>query len=713
MLDLRAGDMTAGTLDQNLVTIFFFYGLAFFAMGLALLVESGRSSEFPFAAAMAPLAAFGIIHGTHEWLEMFQLLDAQGVVALPSWLLNDTLRLPLLAVSFSLLTVFGVRLIYANHNPQADGRLQPLLAAVALLLLWTISIVVANQIFDLDRSEFVTVADDLGRYTLAIPGALIAAWAIVLEQRTFKDRGMSKFGRALLGAAVALLLYGTIGQLFVRPSPLFPSNIINSQLFLSLTGMPIQLIRAICAVAMTLFIVAALRAFEHETQQQLAEARQARGEAQKAILEEQHHTEALNQELREALRNLSSLIVFSQSLAKSLDSRELLETALAKFIYSEPHIDASIVFLRDDTLGDPYIASMTQCPADKRVHEIMYERALVIGKTVITTGLPAIWDGIEVQTISDPEHYTFARSSEEASALMANRTMGVPLTSHGQQSGSLVVCTVPGKLPFSAREFSLVSTAADQLSIALQNAALYRAIQERDLRRGELLNQVVTAQEMERQRIARELHDGAGQILTGLGLGLAAVAARLNTDKGQPDKQVEELRQLCGDALVELRDVISDLRPAILDDLGLVPALRGQVQQSAERGKVEAELIVRGTVRRMSPDLETIVFRVVQEALTNVNKHARATAVTVKLRFEDENLHLFIHDNGRGFVLNDVLNTSSGERRAWGLLGMEERAKLAGGTFAITSAPGAGTSIELNFPLHNEKVYEHDKVASG
>jgi len=213
--------------ENNLITIYFFYGLAFFAMGLALVIESGRSSDFPFALAMAPLAAFGIIHGFHEWLEMFQLLNLTGVTTIPDWLLNDVFRLFLLVISFSLLVIFGVHLIFANHNQGEDGHWQSIAAAAALLAVWLISVLAAWQIYGLEGSELTASADVLGRYILAIPGALLAAWAILLEQRTFSVRGMQKFGRALLGAALALIIYGTIGQLFGKTSPIFPSNIIN------------------------------------------------------------------------------------------------------------------------------------------------------------------------------------------------------------------------------------------------------------------------------------------------------------------------------------------------------------------------------------------------------------------------------------------------------------------------------------------------------
>ncbi|MFN2105841.1 MAG: histidine kinase [Candidatus Promineifilaceae bacterium] len=697
-------NIAAQIFEQHLITIYFFYGLAFFSMGLALLVETGRSSEFPFAEAMAPLAAFGIIHGFHEWLEMFQLLEISGAAAVPDWLLSDGLRLFILVVSFALLVVFGVRLVYANHRPEVDGRLEAAAAALILIVVWAISVLAARQIYSLSGSELAATADVLGRYILAIPGALLAAWAIILEQRTFSARGMSGFGRALFGAAVALIIYGTIGQLFTKTSPIFPSNVINSELFLSLFGLPVQLLRALCAIIMTLFIIRALRFFDTETEQQLMEAREAQASAQQAILYDQQNIEQLNRELRDAVGNLSSLFGFAQSLAKTLDSKEMLQDALVRFVSSEPHFDACIVFLRDKPHEAPYIAAMTRCPANQEVHDTMFEHALLIGDFVTNSEKPGIWTGTEVKTITD--EYQFEPGQNEGPPVNSTggRTLGVPLNIRGQYSGSLVICTVPEKPPFSAREFSLVSTAAEQLSIALQNAALYQELQERDKLRGELLHQVVSAQETERQRIARELHDGTGQTLTALGLGLAAVSGRISEFDHKTSEQVNELKNLSTSAMIELRDVISNLRPSLLDDLGLVPALRGQVQTFIERSGIHAELHVKGTIRRLSPDLETIVYRIIQEALTNISKHANAASCDVLLLFEIDELQIIISDDGRGFDVDEILRSMTGELRAWGLLGMQERVALAGGTFDITSAPGEGTLIQISIPLREEAV---------
>ena len=513
---------------------------------------------------------------------------------------------------------------------------------------------------------------------------------------------MQKFGRALLGAALALIIYGTIGQLFAKSSPIFPSNLINGSLFSSTFGVPIQLLRTLCAVWMTLSIVRALRAFDIETQQKLVEAGEAREKARQAMIEDKQNIEQLNQELREAVRNLSSLYGFSQSLAKTLDSREMLEDALVQFVNSEPHIDASIVFTRDRMQKSPYIVAMTKCPADKEVHDLMFQNALVVADYVVETGVPAIWSGVEVRPISENSRYEFAEQDDPLANSTGGRTLGVPLNIRGRHSGALVVCTVPDKEPFSTREFSLISTAAEQLSIALQNSDLYQEIQERDKLRGELLHQVVSAQEMERQRIARELHDGTGQTLTALGLGLAAVSGRISTLDSSTGKQVAELKDLSTSAMIELRDVISDLRPSLLDDLGLVPALRGQVQTFIERSGIDAELLISGNIRRLSPDLETIVFRIVQEALTNVSKHAGATVANIDLVFEAEMLKLVITDNGHGFDVDTMLGSTPSELKAWGLLGMQERVALAGGTIEISSSMGKGTTIEIEIPLTGE-----------
>ena len=197
-------------------------------------------------------------------------------------------------------------------------------------------------------------------------------------------------------------------------------------------------------------------------------------------------------------------------------------------------------------------------------------------------------------------------------------------------AGGLVLGLPADMVLLTPRDLSLLETIASQLTIAIENASRYGESQARETLRGELLHQVVSAQERERQRIARELHDGTGQALTALGLGFAAASENVRHDPELAASQLAELKTMSTQALQELRDLIGDLRPSLLDDLGLVPALQSQVQSFTQRTGVQADFVLNGRRQRVQPEIETILFRIAQEALTNVAKHAQASQVTVR-----------------------------------------------------------------------------------
>ncbi len=149
--------------------------------------------------------------------------------------------------------------------------------------------------------------------------------------------------------------------------------------------------------------------------------------------------------------------------------------------------------------------------------------------------------------------------------------------------------------------------------------------------------------------------------------------------------------------LQEVHNVIADLRPSILDNLGLVPALRGHARAFEERTGVQTQLIVQGKATRLRPEVETTVFRIVQESLTNVVRHAAAHSVLVQVVFGNDGLELSVHDDGQGFDVTQAL-AGQGGRAAWGLLGIHERAALVGGTAELISAPGQGTTVRISIP---------------
>ncbi len=237
-----------------------------------------------------------------------------------------------------------------------------------------------------------------------------------------------------------------------------------------------------------------------------------------------------------------------------------------------------------------------------------------------------------------------------------------------------------------------------QRQIAALQAARVEAAERREAWRGEMLRRVVAAQEAERQRIARELHDATGQALTALGLGLRAVSTAMRTDQDRAATELRQLEKMTADSLDELRQLIADLRPSHLDDLGLASTLRWYAKQVQARTALAVQVEVQGEERALAPAARIAFFRVIQEALTNVVKHSGAQAARVRLNYGADGVSVEIEDDGRGFAQN---GTAVDARPAWGLLGMEERAALLGGHFQVHSAPGAGTRVSVTIPYPN------------
>lgn len=694
----------ANFFEHNLTIIYFFYGLAFFCMGLLVWIESGRASTFRLAQAMGPLAGFGLVHGLHEWFEMFQQLGAAGAANIPSWLLLDEVRIAHLAISFSLLVVFGIRLIYLSREEASRSenslseKMFAYLAAGALLAVWLISLVLTYWVYQPAPDEFILAADALSRYILAIPGAVLAAWAIVLEQRAFRRLQMPDTGRDLQRAALALFIYGVFGQVFPKESFLFPANVVNATLFGELFGIPIQLFRAVMASLVAIFIVRALRAFELERQQNLARANEARLAAQEEALAIQarsrRETEQLNGELQTAVHELTLLFDLSRSLGATLDRDTLLNQAVQQICDRLPYIQTALVILRPHPDQPPRCFTHAGYDQLPQPGTPPCQTGQQIVSYIMQTGRTALSTNGLIESIPTDTGVVF-----HAVSAVGNCYIGIPLGESDALAGGLVLGIQPGMMALSQRDLALLETVAGQLSIAIENATRYGEAQARETLRGELLHQVVSAQESERQRIARELHDGTGQALTALGLGFAAASENVLHNPTLAAAQLTELKTMSTQALQELRDLIVDLRPSLLDDLGLVPALQSQVQSFTQRTGVQADFVLNGRRQRVPPEIETIVYRIAQEALTNVTKHAQAAHVTVQIGFEENVLQLEVRDDGRGFAPQTLFDTTNSRRQVWGLLGMQERVALVGGSCVVQSQPGQGTAVQVTIPI--------------
>jgi len=210
--------------------------------------------------------------------------------------------------------------------------------------------------------------------------------------------------------------------------------------------------------------------------------------------------------------------------------------------------------------------------------------------------------------------------------------------------------------------------------------------------------QIINAQEEERKRIARELHDETSQVLTSLLISLAVLEESITTQEARD--RIAETRMLAHRTLRAIRNLSIDLRPSALDDLGLLPALRWYIKEYQQKFSITVDFQASGLKMRLPAAMETALYRIVQEALTNVARHAQAHHVSVTLKEDGHMVEAIISDDGCGFDVEQLQKMPGPEQeRGWGLVGMHERAHLLDGTLKITSAPGRGSTVHARIPL--------------
>jgi two-component system sensor histidine kinase UhpB len=248
----------------------------------------------------------------------------------------------------------------------------------------------------------------------------------------------------------------------------------------------------------------------------------------------------------------------------------------------------------------------------------------------------------------------------------------------------------------SGDDGSFAALARKIARIASENEQLVRRVAENEQRFQRLSRGVLRAQEAERRRISRELHDGVGQALTALKMQIDLLAEVPPEEPIGPG--LDNVRTLVDCALRDVRELARLLRPRILDDLGLLPALLWLFRTFEASTAIAVEFVHEGLDRRIDPDVETLAYRIAQEAITNTAKHARASFLHVRARGTPTRLFLSVQDRGVGFELEQVLGSADGNG-GLGLRGMRDRAQLFGARLGIYSAPSAGTLIELEVPL--------------
>jgi signal transduction histidine kinase len=397
----------------------------------------------------------------------------------------------------------------------------------------------------------------------------------------------------------------------------------------------------------------------------------------------QAKSEAYNAELIRRNRELAALNIVAQTVSQQQDLHDMLESAL-RCVLDLMHMQAGWIVLLEASGGKRQLACSIGLPeavarreAEQGFLNCQCSRVVDEKTTLLITPLKE----------SCPVYQLRLKNQQ-----LVNGHVAVPLISKSQVLGTLNITCSPANC-FSGEDLQLLGAIGQQLGVAVENARLWREISQKERARGQLLEKIITAQEEERKRIARELHDGTSQSLTSFKVGLKVLEGLKSPEQIQ--RHLAGMRDIVAETLDTVHDLALELRPSVLDDLGLVAALERYAAQYRRRFNLRVDFRAVGFEdRRLPPPVETAVYRIVQESLTNVARHAGAGRASVLLEWTGRDMRAIVEDSGRGF------NASRARaERKLGLYGMEERATLIGGSLRIESVPGQGTTVLVHIPL--------------
>jgi PAS domain S-box-containing protein len=403
----------------------------------------------------------------------------------------------------------------------------------------------------------------------------------------------------------------------------------------------------------------------------------------------------------------------AQLLAREMKARTEAEAALAQLRAIDTITDNALVHLGlDDLLREMLVRLRRTLNADSvgvqlldedgqtlypravdgYVHEKFSDIRVRLGTGVTgriaAEGRPMIVDDYSTVDMAGIEGI-------DASNLRAQTrsVMGAPLRIGDKVVGVVSVVSARAR-HFTEEELRLLLLVADRVAPAVELARLLEKVRAGQQVQKTLSRRLLTAHEEERRRLAVELHDELGQVLTAVKINLGSLE-RLS-GRGSPDSHLKEAIASVDRAMQSVRDLALDLRPSVLDDFGLPAALRWYVDRFARAAGLEAHVAVED-IPRLEPELETACFRVAQEALTNVARHAQARNVWLGLRHDAAGLHLRVRDDGTGFDVG-AAHDRAGAGASMGLLGMQERVSLLSGELEISSPALGGTEVRARFP---------------
>ena len=385
---------------------------------------------------------------------------------------------------------------------------------------------------------------------------------------------------------------------------------------------------------------------------------------------------------QQSLQRLQALREIDKAITSSLELQTVLDLLLDKVSLCLKNSAATVRLYNKQSGELEFTASRNIDEQAWRTHQLSRRHRTGFNSIILETKAPLIVSNVK----TDPRtaHPEFLKEQGLAGYL------GIPMMANDVFLGVLGLYTHE-EHEWSEEEIEFYTTLAEVAAMAVYNATLHEEVSQSQIQLRALSHRLIEAQESERRHIARELHDEVGQELTALMLGLSArIIGKEAADR------TTQARAAVQALLNRVRNLSLDLRPSMLDDLGLVPTLSWHFDRYSAQAGVRIDFRHTGAERRFKPEVETAAYRIVQEALTNAARHAGVEAVEVQIAASEKVLCIRIEDHGRGF------DPSADSGLSAGISGMKERAKLLGGRLIVESAVGRGTTVLAELPLKND-----------
>ncbi len=677
-----------------MIIIFFFYGLFFEGLGLIAYLQFRRGGDLPLRQQLPWLAAFGFTYGAAGWIDMFLM------TGLPQELHNalTVLRMGLQPISGLLLLIFGWRILTRLTPLPSWSIFIPGLLIVPIALMTTY----AATTF-ITPSPIEIPIDIWSRYLLYLPGSIMAGIGFVRQWHVQRELGYLDVSKLMFWTGMAFLFEAFMVGLIVPAAPYGPASYYNydrvlydafsgEQLItqepfglsawldyehvLNITGLPVQFWRLLSAIAVTFFVMRGLDVFDAIRKRQLDKLEEEIDQAQQEAFQAQIEARQTAETWTDALVRINRRIVELEDVDNILryiieNARTLLLSDFAAIgIYNEQHFCLEIK-CQSSACGDEY-----QGPALLIKNPILME-SLISPKTYLS----------DHEETPDQLVSLGLPTGQNAKYLAV-----VPLTMDNNPIGALWMLRCTDE-PYDETDLIWLECMADQVVIAIQHGLMTAQLQ------------TLSVVE-ERARIAREMHDGLAQILGYLNLQVQTLETLLKKEKWESlSEELRHLREGVQIAHADVRENILSLRTTLANESGLVTAITEYIREYSLQTGVEIQFNNRaGEELQLSSIAEVQLVCILQEALTNVRKHAQATQVCIELdkvhQDEKEQVRVVVNDNGIGFD-TDV------PKRSFGLQTMRERAQSVQGDLKVASTPGQGSLVELSIPcLPEENVHQ-------